>query len=297
MGRLAYIKQDDRFLPEDSQNRGSSVNALDPKYGGQQGWAPNVAQFVSNQAHKSSQLICVMIEAPNFFKYVKGGQKYIETLKAVMEVHSMSITGFTETLTVDTDQHAVGGAGAMQQEVVNVTREQPTPTHAFVDKYGRPIQKLLEFWIRYGLMDPDSKHPLAPIVGDNSIQDMGPDMYSMTCLYFEPNVTFTGINRAWLVTNMYPTTTGDSNSERNLTSGSTILNLDIPFTGLAQVGYGVNKLALKILRDIRTLNADNYYREAFAKGIDPWVGTNRNSPYVRSVEETGKEAVTPTPMN
>lgn len=285
MGRLADAKLSTAYMA------GTSVEAWDPKYGGQQGWASNVAEFVSNQAHKTSPLICIMLEAPGAYRYIPGGQKHIETLKAIMELHSLSITGFNESLTVDTDQHAVGGAGQMQQEVVNVTREQPTPEHAFVDKYGRPIQKHLNFWIRYLLMDPDSKFPLLPIVGEKAIRDMGPDMYSMSCIYFEPDVTMTGINRAWLVVNMFPTTDGDGTSQRDLTQGQTILNLSIQFTGLAQVGYGVQQLALKLLRGITTYNSDNYFRKAALDGVSADVEAAGKSDYKHSTENVGKEAV------
>lgn len=285
MGKLTKLKLDKAYMA------GTSVPAWDPNYGGQQGWASNIAEFKSNQAHKTSPLICVMLEAPKAFSVIPGGNKYIESLKAIMELHSLSISGFNESITVDTDQHAVGGAGQMQQEVVNTTREQPTPQHTFVDKYGRPIQRLLNFWIRYLLMDPDSKFPLAPVVGDAKIRDMGPDMYSMTCLYFEPDITMTGINRAWLVVNMFPLTDGDGTSQRDLTQGQQLLNLDISFSGLAQVGYGVHQLALAILKNINSINADSYFREAAVKEVDPDVRAAGDSDYKKSVENTGKQAV------
>lgn len=285
MARLADSRLSTAYMA------GSTAEAWDLKYGGQQGWAPNVAQFLNNQAHKTPQLCCIVLEVPRVLRMIPGGDKYTESIKAMMEIHSLTITGFNEQLNVDVDQHAVGGAGAMQQEVVNVTREQPTPTHTFVEKEGRPIQKLLNWWIRYLLMDPESKFPLAPIVGNSGIKDMGADMYTMSCLYFAPNMAFNGVDRAWIVVNMFPMTDGDGSAQRDLTQGLQILNLDIAFTGLAQVGYGPQQLALSFMKRIKTLHADNYFREAAVSDESADVKAFTYSSYQTSVEDVGRESI------
>lgn len=290
MSRLPYATKGAFIDPGELYNRGTT-SGWNPIYGGQQGYAPVVAEFVSNQAHKNSPLICVLLEAPGFLQYMDKSNRLVETLKYIMEVQSLTISGFSETLNVDVDQRAVGGAGAQQQEVVNVTRDQPTPSHTFVDKYGRPIQKFLEFWIEYGLMSAESKFPLAPLLANGKIKDMGPDMYSMSCLYFEPNITMTGINRAWLCVNMFPLSSGSSDAGRDLQQSSNILDLDIQFTALAQQGVGVQRLALGILEKYNKTNADNYMRESAYVGIDGDVSATGDSAYKESIERVTKESV------
>lgn len=285
MGRLSDQKLTTAYM------NGSDTFAWDPKYGDQQGWSTNIGQFVSNQAFVSRPLCCCLLEAPRIFRYIPDGHKYIETLKAIIEVHALTITGFNEQLNVEFDQRAVGGAGAQQHEVVNVTREQPTPTFSFVEKLGRPIQHFLDFWIRYLLMDPEAKFALAAILNNPEITDLGADMVSMTVLFYEPTIDLKGVSHAWLCTNMMPHTTGDQSSQRDLQSSQQIRDLEIEFTALAQVGPGVKRMASDIMKSINTIRADPYYSKAAVDGIDEYVKGSGDTTYRNSVERAGRDAV------
>lgn len=273
-------------------NAGSSVDVLDPIIGGQQGFSSDIANYESNHAHKMNQLIAVLMQAPRGFRFIAGGEKHVAALKAIVELRSLRITGFSSGLTVDVDQHTVGSAGQVQQEFTNVTREQPTPVHSFVDIDGRPIQKFFNFWIRYLMQDPDSNHPLLPIVGTRNIRSMGPEMYAMSVLYFEPNVTWTGINRAYLCVNMWPHGDGTNEARRDLTQGAELLQYDITFSALTQVGFGVDELSLGILNKINTLNADNFFRQAAVGEISADVKAASDTGFVHGVEKLGSEAIT-----
>lgn len=286
MSRLSELK-----LDNSGYNRGATGYAWNPAVGGQQGYSSKVRDYITNQAHKSSQLQAVVLTTPGVFAEIDDGAMHVATIKAMVELHTLTITGFDQQITVETDQHAVGSAGQMQEEFTNTVRAQPSINMTMVDKYGRPLQKELDFWIRFLMMDPDTNFPLAPLVGNRNLADMGPDMYSMSCLFFEPNVTWSGINRAWLVVNMWPKGTGESTSQKDLTQGSTILNLSIDWAGLAQVGYGVDQLAYKIMRAIDLTNADPYYRKAAIDGVSADVKAAGDNDWVHSVENTGREAV------
>ena len=67
---------------------------LDLKYGGQQGWAPNLTEWVSNAAYVTRPLICILLEAPRMFSVMPDPQKWISSLKALFEVHARSIDGY-----------------------------------------------------------------------------------------------------------------------------------------------------------------------------------------------------------
>ena len=54
LGELAYAK-------------GRKQPILDLTFDGQQGWSPNLTEWVSNQAYVRRNLICVLLEAPRFF--------------------------------------------------------------------------------------------------------------------------------------------------------------------------------------------------------------------------------------
>jgi hypothetical protein len=222
---------------------------LDLSYGGQHGWAPNLKEWISNQAYVRRNLVPILLEAPKFFTLMPDPDKWVSTLKSLVELHARSIEGFNAGLTVDTDTHPVGGANEMQDEVINVTRQRTEPSFTFIEKYGRPIQTFIQHWIQYALMDPETKYALVGTL-ENKPDDMLADWFSMSCLFFEPDPTHRKVVQAWVTTNMYPKETGEVIGKRDLTSASEVLTLTIPFTGISQYGLGVNLFAQKILDTI-----------------------------------------------
>jgi hypothetical protein len=262
---------------------------LDLTYGGQHGWAPNLTEWVSNQAYVRRNLVCVLLEAPRFFTLMPDPAKWVSTLKSLLELHCRSIEGFNAALTVDTDEHPVGGAGEMQQEVINVTRARTEPSFTFVEKYGRPIQTFIQHWIQYALMDPETKYALVGTL-ENKPEDLLADWFSASALFFEPDPTHRKVVQAWVTTNMYPKETGEIIGKRDLTSASEILNLTIPFTGISQYGLGVNLFAQKILDGININNSNPYLRPSHIQGISSDVGAAAEG-YKKNAEDLGSSAV------
>lgn len=262
---------------------------LDLSYGGQHGWAPNLKEWISNQAYVRRNLVCVLLEAPRFFSLMPDSEKWVSTLKSLVELHCRSIEGFNAALTVDTDEHPVGGAGEMQQEVINVTRARTEPSFTFIEKYGRPVQLFIQHWIQYALMDPETKYALIGTL-ENKPEDLLADWYSMTCLFFEPDPMHRKVVQAWLTTNMYPKETGEIVGKRDLTAASEVLNLTIPFTGISQYGLGVNLVAQKILDGINMTNANPYLRPAFMDDISSDVGRAAEG-YKKNIDDLSASAV------
>jgi hypothetical protein len=264
---------------------------LDLTYGGQHGWAPNLTEWVSNQAYVRRNLVCVLLEAPRFFTLMPDPAKWVSTLKSLLELHCRSIEGFNAALTVDTDEHPVGGAGEMQQEVINVTRARTEPSFTFVEKYGRPIQTFIQHWIQYALMDPETKYALVGTL-ENKPEDLLADWFSCSALFFEPDPTHRKVVQAWVTTNMFPKETGEIVGKRDLTSASEILNLTIPFTGISQYGLGVNLFAQKILDGININNANPYTRKSFIEAISSDVAAATEG-YKKNAEDVGINQVRP----
>lgn len=226
---------------------------LDLTKGGMQGYSvtPKLHEFVSNQAYVSRPLICVMLEAPKIFSLLPDSKAWVDSLRALFELHSLNIEGLNKGLTVEVTEHAVGGAGEMQHEFTDVKREPSNPNHSFIEKAGRPIQALMDVWIRYGMMDPETKFALiGALAGNSGPVTLSADWYSATCLYMEPDALHRRIDKSWIVTNMFPRGTGDQNSKRDLTSSQDILNLSYEFGGIAQSGLGVDMFAQTVLDSI-----------------------------------------------
>ncbi len=265
---------------------------LDVSPTGYQGWAPDLTNWVSNQAHLEGQMVCLLVEPPKMFSVMPNSQKWIASLKSLFETHARNIDGMNAGLKVDTDEHAVGGAGEMHQEFTNVTRERSQPKFQFIEKYGRPIQTLLDYWIRYGIMDPETKHALLGTMGRPEVKDMLADWFTATCLFYVTDPLHKTIDKAWLTTNMAPLGTGEIVGKRDLTSSKTILTLDVEFSGISQVGLGVNSFAQSVLDRINTLNADPFMKPSFVNKIAADVEAVNASGYKQGTEQVSRTSIT-----
>jgi len=210
----------------------------------------------------------------------------------MLEVHTTTIAGLQSNLTVDFGEHVVGGAGEMQEEVINVTRARSTPTHTMTEKIGIPFYRLLNYWILYGMMDPETKHPLIASVPGLAIQpeDMLADMFTATALYYEPDITNTKVTKSWICTNMMPKTDGEFTGKRDKASALTIDEKSIEFTAITQSNIGTNIFAQSIVDSIDFKNANPYLRKAFVDTISPDV-TAALAGYNESVAEVNNNQI------
>lgn len=259
-------------------------------YGGQNGFAPNLEEWVSNTHYVRRNLVCILIEAPAGFKLLPEPQFWVNALKAMFEVHAKTIDGFAKGLTVDVSETDAGGAGEKMEDHTNVTRARSNPSFGLVDLYGRPIQNFVHDWIINLIGDPDSKVPRVCTLAGVKPSDMMADMYSATALFFEPDPTHTKVAKAWLTTNMFPKGTGDITGKRDLASAGELSELTIEFTGWSQTGLGVDAFAQALLDKINLTNANPYARNAFVNKISSDVD-GKGHGYKQGAEELGSKAL------
>ncbi len=250
-----------------AQSEGVTNPMLDLRHGGQMGYANVLGEWVSNAAYVQRNMFPILIAAPKFFQNSTHAASLTAQLRALIELHPRSIEGLQSGLTVDTAATPVGGAGEEQDEVIDVKRAKSAPVFNYFEKYGRPIQSFLSWWIQYGLMDPDTKQASVGTQANGYPTDMLPDQYAMTVLFIEPDPTHRRVVKAWLCSNMFPKGTGDIIGRRDVTSALSLQELSIEFTAITQVGLGVNRYAQQILDTINITNANPYLREAFIREI------------------------------
>lgn len=269
---------------------GAKTAMLDITYGGQLGWAPNAKEWVSNQAYIRHNVECILLEAPRFFSLMPDPNKWYSALKALVELHPRTIEGLNSGLTVATDDHPIGGANEVQSEITNVTRERSIPVFTFVEKYGRPIQRLLQYWIEYGLMSPETKYSLIGTL-DTAPEDMLADWFTMTCLFYEPDATHRKVEKSWVTANMFPTSTGEIIGRRDLTSPSEITTISVEFPGFSQSNLGTDLFAQKILDSINMRRSNPHLAPSFINEIHSDVAAANNTGIKRNIEELGRTAV------
>lgn len=257
----------DALLAGKSQSEGATSPMLDLRFGGQMGYSNVLSEWVSNAAYVQRNIFPVLIAAPKFFENSIHRTNLVAQLRALIELHPRSIDGLQSGISLDTASTPVGGAGEEQDEVVDSKRARSNPTFSYFEKYGRPIQNLISWWIQYGIMDPDTKQASVGTLASGYPTDMLPDQYAMTCLFIEPDPTHRKVVKSWLCTNMFPKGTGDILGKRDITSSLSLQELSIEFSAITQVGLGVDRFAQQVMDTINITNANPYLREAFIKEI------------------------------
>ncbi len=260
--------------------------------GGQNGYQTDFRYFHGNTDQIRRNVVAKLIEAPRGFGLLPNGQDYVQALKAIVELHAQTWEGLNKTLTVNSQETPVGGAGEMQQTPSNVVRARSEPSLTIPEKYGMPVQALHRDWITQLIMDPDTKVPGIVSQANNRLTDLLPDMYSMTVLFFEPDPTFTKVLRAWLVGNMYPTTAGDDTGRRDKTQDGEQIIHTIQYTGLQQVGAAVNQFAQRIMDSMNLVGTNPNNAPAFVDKIDADVMSAKFG-YVEKVNEASRTFIRP----
>lgn len=241
--------------------------ALNLAYGGQNGPMAkigmvgtdgnNYGEWISNQAYVRRNIIPIVISYPKFFDLMPDASKWIDAYKAMIELLPLSIDGLSSGLTVETDEHPVGGAGEMQEEITNVTRARSTLNFTYKDKAGKAIQRFLDLIIRYGYMDPDVKKPLVTqyITDITTIGGMySADYYTGTVLFIEPDITEKVVVDAWLSTNMFFKSNGDRTGKRDIHSANEVPEYSIESSCITMNNESVFTLADTILASLTVLN-------------------------------------------
>lgn len=255
-----------------TENRGITVGAQNHManiaVGGQQGYMPDYTILDSNANYVRPNLIAVLIQAPLGFKHLPDSDAWIAGLKAMVERHATRIEGLRSTLNVEWQETAIGGAGEMQQDVSNVTRERSEPAFTWPEKYGKPFKTLLSGWIYYLMGDPNTKVPMVVTRGLTSRVDMVPSYRGATIMFIEPDITHTRVVEAWLSTNMMPNTSGPIEGSRDLTAGGELNEIQVTFSAITQYGVGVNEYAQKILDSLALTNANPMNAPAFMDAVN-----------------------------
>lgn len=267
---MSFTVAQSRFLEGRAAAMGMQNPILDPTYGGQLGYGPDLRYWVNNANMKRMNAIPILLEAPRAWRYLNNPEKRVEVLRAMVELHPRSIEGLDATMNVSVDSTPVGGDGQQQQEFTNVTREVSQPTFTFDEKYGRPIGLTLEDWVTQCMADPATK--VANVVTQEGERptDMLPDQYTMSMMFIVPDPTWREVVQAFICVNMFPQgKIADYTARRDVTGNMDLIQYQQQFTALTSVGAGVNLIAKSVLEGIRITNANPNMRASFIKEISP----------------------------
>lgn len=251
-----------------SYTLGVNNRMANPIYGGVMGWSPNPTHWVGKTGYVRRNLIPIVLRAPAGFAYAPNPDDWYAATRSIFETHPISIDGLNSTLQVQSAETPYGGAGEQFQDPTNVTRERSNPSFNLPDIYGGVVNRYLEFWIKYLIMDPETKTALINTLGGQVPPDMMADIYTMDMLFIEPDAQQSQVVRAWIMYNMYPTTGGEVTGKRDITTDMENVRYTIPMAGFAQVGSGVDAFAQSIMNGMRIAGANPMHRKTYLEGID-----------------------------
>lgn len=285
MSRLA-----DTILDNKGYNQYGRSAMVDIRKGGSNGPAPDYAAYVTNSAYVRRNIIAILIEAPRGFQDLEDPDYWVSTLKNLVELAPKTIEGLSQTLTVEHIENPFGGAGEVQQDISNVTRQRSAPQFTWNEKYGKAVASFLNGWVLNLIMDPDTKYPRV-VKNTDKPADLLPDYTGMTVLFIEPDPTHTKVITAWLSTNMRPTgTVAEISGSRDITAALQGADYSVEFTALTQIGEGVNSFAQEILDNMTLTGANPSLQEAFVREIDAEVEA-ADTGYANRVEKMASATI------
>lgn len=247
---------------------GVQTPMIDLTFGGQQGFSPEYAEWVSNASYIRRNIIPILLEAPRGFNYLPNPDVWVRTLRSLIELHPLQIDGLNATLQADYTETPFGGGGQMQHDLSNVKETPSTPNFHYIEKYGRAISRFWRQYLLYLGMDINSKVPnIATLSTASGLTDFLPDVTTFTCLFIEPDPLMKKVTQSWLVTNMSPRGTGDIIGSMDKTQDGQTTQIEIQFTGIHQYNTGVDQFAQRILDGMSIIGANPNLRQAFIQDV------------------------------
>lgn len=251
--------------------------------GGQFGYAPDYKTWLSSQSYVRQNLIAKLITVPSGFTYLPDSERWVATLKQLIEVQAERIEGLRFQANVETEETPLGFGNEKMEEITDVTMEPSQATFTWKERYGSPVSQFWYNYISYLMKDPIVKRALIGTLSDVP-GDALADLYSFSALFFEPDPTHRYVQRAWLGGGMYPKTSGDIEGMKAPLDPGETKTFTIEMAGFYQYGENVRKLAQEQLDKMNIQGANPFNTPAFVDGVDPDIEAANNG-YNESIEK------------
>lgn len=239
---------------------------LSPKWGGQWGFATHVgtldedgvhrAEWISSQAYVPRDIIPLLIQYPKFMDFMDEPELWKNSWKAMVEVHAETIEGLNGEITVETEENILGGSGSIVMDEPTATKiARSNVTYAWTEKMGRPFQRLLEGYIKYGILDPFTQVALIGQISKEAREMFRhglftADFYSSAILYIEPDVTLSHVVKAFLHMGAFPKSAGENTAKSDRANAKAISKLSVELAGFTVSNDSIMQFAQQQLEEL-----------------------------------------------
>lgn len=270
----------------------TDASKLDLTSGGQNGAMHDPQSLNSTQGYVPQKLIAVLIAAPKAYGFLPPAmaEAYTATLKNLVEVLPLEITGLDSTVTYEFGEVKAGHSGEVVEHIIGAQRARSTPSFRWVEGINRSIGK---FWGETGrLLLQDEVSGVAGIIAEPGFQSgytLLQEDRSFSVLFIEPDSSMKGVVDAWFCTNMMQKTGGEVTGKREVGGTAEVTELTIETTAYTMVGNVVNAMAGAYLSKLDLSGLRPLDLTAFVKQNDSDLNTDEVgiSPDVASVTATG----------
>jgi len=252
---------------------------LDLKYGGQNGYMPIVSglsrdgrkfiELLNAQPYVSQNLIPFTMYLPGFLDFMPNSDDLKDTFIALFETHPETIEGIDAQLTFETETTKIGKTNQVLRSVTGANRPECNITYTIKEKHGKPVQKFLELYGRYGIMDDITKKPLVTLLdtfkGSNKVPTPG-ELRGFGTLLVEPDYTHTKVVEAYLVLDQFITSTGEHTAKMDINGNGELKTYSIETGGYMIYNNAILELGQVMLDRMR---ANKINPESVVSPIDP----------------------------
>ena len=211
---------------------------IDFTYGGENGYSPDLSEWVTNQSCMQRNLIPILVAG--FGPRVPEHEIQTRMLRSIIELHAFKISGFQRSLDYDVHRNVImpGHPG--------------TPKCTYGEKYCRPIDNFHRTWMSDWLAKAD---------------DLSREDAKVSVLFFEPNSTLDDIVEAYLCENMYPRHLSGLAPRRDITVSHPPAEVYVEYHANTRQGETINLFAKQILKTISIQSSDPDARSALVSSI------------------------------
>ena len=268
---------------------GETANQAGLIHGGMNGYAVPWQAWVHNAMYTSRPMLTFLLQAPIGFKLLPNSQQYISTLRSLVETIRHRVEGIQLRLDVNTStDQKVGRAGQVFEVFLNTTVTESNVSMSWWERPGTPIFNFFQFWVRTLMADPETGYAAISTYSGTQAYDGLPDMYTMSMLFVEPDMTHRTCVKAAIGLNMFPKSTGDNEMRYDADNVSSVQEVTIDFTGFYHITTGVKALGQKFLNSISLVNANVYRAAPAVSDLDAMVAASPMG-YSQTVRNIAKQ--------
>jgi hypothetical protein len=198
--------------------------------------------------------VAIVTHTPTMFRQIPHADSI---LKSLIERHALSISGIDFGYTLESAGVIAGHDGQELQMPTNAKRTAISPSISLPEVQGNLVWRFIKNWICM-IRHPDTQaSAMAAMFGNTELNPMVFSSFSMDIciIQFDPTMMPENIVDGFMITNMWPTETGNFGLQREV--GTTqIQQRDVPFTGIMQHNKSTFRAAQNIARTLNLHRAD-----------------------------------------